>query len=231
MADQISSGYVDYQRELIRLTGDLRDLRRFCEDHKLETAEMQTREVIQRIEESSFSVAVVGEFKRGKSTFINALLGSEVLPSDVLPCSATLNRVTYGMKPAVRIRFHDGEDAIIGISDLPAYVTKLSSESEQVAARVREAVVAYPTPFCERNVDIIGLSVLSGSHLELALALFGCLDERGIRGDLKVVLGGIVPGGDVTKLLEMGISRVFTPSDYQLSEVLSGLLDLLDDNN
>ena len=45
------------------------------------------------------------------------------------------------------------------------------------------------------------------------------------------MLGGIVPGGDIAKLLEMGISRVFTPSDYQLSEVLSGLLDLLGDNN
>ena len=79
----------------------------------------------------------------------------------------------------------------------------------------------------EESVDIIGLSVLSGSHLELAKELLDCLDELGIRADLDLVVGGIVPEDDATKLLKMGVSRVFTPSDYQLSEVLSELLQIL----
>jgi ribosome biogenesis GTPase A len=61
-------------------------------------------ELVERAESEVFRIAVVGEFKRGKSTLINALLGQEVLPSDVLPCSATLNRVVYGLQPLVRLR-------------------------------------------------------------------------------------------------------------------------------
>ena len=46
-----------------------------------------------------FSAAVVGEFKKGKSSLINALLGQKVLPSDTRPTTATLNRITYGSAP------------------------------------------------------------------------------------------------------------------------------------
>src|SRR5262245_40846636 len=87
-----------------------------------------TDDVLKRVENKCFSIAVVGEFKRGKSTFINALLGGEILPADIRPCSATLNRVTYGLRPSVSIRYKsaDGEDGRveeIAIDELERYVT------------------------------------------------------------------------------------------------------------
>lgn len=98
---------------------------------------------------------------------------------------------------------------------------------EVVYAGIRSTPQELAQVALEEAVDIIGLSVLSGSHLELAGELLSCLDELGISEDLDVVLGGIVPEEDSAKLLEMGVSRVFTPSDYQLSEVLSELLEML----
>ena len=115
-----------------------------------------------RIAEHHFSIAVVGEFKRGKSTFINALLGKEILPADIAPTSATINRVTYGVQPAVQIRFRDGsEDRRIGIGQLADYVTKLTSESAAIAQTVEEAIVYYPLPLCRDNVDILDTPGLS----------------------------------------------------------------------
>jgi (2R)-ethylmalonyl-CoA mutase len=105
--------------------------------------------------------------------------------------------------------------ADIGFEVLYAGIRSTPSELAQVAL--------------EESVDIIGLSVLSGSHLELAKELMACLEGLGIADDLKVVLGGIVPSADRAKLREFGVSRVFTPSDYQLAEVLSELLALLTD--
>jgi predicted GTPase len=113
------------------------------------------------IEANHFSIAVVGEFKRGKSTFINALLGDEILPADIEPCSATLNRVTYGLKPSATVVFRaeapEQTERIehIPIERLSDYVTKLTPESETMSTLVKEAVITYPVPFCKNNVDII----------------------------------------------------------------------------
>ncbi len=127
---------------------------------KLEETAARTNEVLDRVENDFFRVAVVGEFKRGKSTLINALLGREVLPADVLPCSATLNRVTYGIQPSVTLVFKAKGDEpehteTIGIDELADYVTKLTPESEQRAADIKEAVVHYPVKYCRDKADII----------------------------------------------------------------------------
>jgi GTPase SAR1 family protein len=119
-----------------------------------------TREVLKRVETKCFTIAVVGEFKRGKSTFINALLGREILPANVLPTTATLNRITYGSPPRVSIHYkpRDGEAGRveeIAIDQLETYVTKLTPESTHNAAQIEEAVIHYPTDYCRNNVDII----------------------------------------------------------------------------
>jgi GTPase SAR1 family protein len=139
---------------------DLRTLRDHATELKLEETAARTNEVLDRVENDFFRVAVVGEFKRGKSTLINALLGREVLPADVLPCSATLNRVTYGIQPSVTLVFKAKGDEpehteTIGIDELADYVTKLTPESEQRAADIKEAVVHYPVKYCRDKADII----------------------------------------------------------------------------
>jgi ribosome biogenesis GTPase A len=99
--------FIDYKRVVLSVTSDLKRLRGFVAELELNESAGLIDEVIERVENDSFTVAVVGEFKRGKSTFINALLGVSVLPTDILPCSATLNRVSYGLTPQVILEFKD----------------------------------------------------------------------------------------------------------------------------
>ncbi|MBE9075882.1 dynamin family protein [Romeria aff. gracilis LEGE 07310] len=146
---------MDYKRVLIALVSDLKRLRNFSKKLSLDKSIELIDDVLRRLEADSFSIAVVGEFKRGKSTFINALLGQDILPSDILPCSATLNRVTYGLKPLVKVNFKDGREDEVQIDQLANYVTKLTPESESTAADVKEATVYYPVHYCQNNVDII----------------------------------------------------------------------------
>ncbi len=115
----------------------------------------QIDEQQQRITTRKFRVAVLGEFRRGKSSFINALLGREVLPADALPTTATINRVTYGDHPRVTLRFKDGREETVAIDALADYVTKLNPGAEQNASEIDEAVVEYPSMFCRNNVDLI----------------------------------------------------------------------------
>lgn len=138
----------------------LRSLRKHSDGLALPEVSTRLAEVIGRVEGDVFRIAVVGEFKRGKSTLINALLGQEILPADVLPCSATLNRVTYGLQPRVELVFRPDASGVrrkeeIAADKLAEYVTKLTPDSEKRASDIEEAIVYHPVRFCRDKADII----------------------------------------------------------------------------
>ncbi|MBP1561029.1 MAG: dynamin family protein [Oscillospiraceae bacterium] len=147
--------YSAYKQTVSELTESLSQLKEYSEELELTHTAKSINETIEKIAKEHFEVAIVGEFKRGKSTLINALLGQEVLPADVLPATATLNRVTYSETPYVMVEYKTGETERVDINQLENYVTKLSYESEKTAETVKQATVYYDTAFCKNNVDII----------------------------------------------------------------------------
>lgn len=147
--------FVGYRQLVIDLTTDLKKLEEYSKLLKLENGSALIEDVLKRVMEDSFDIAIVGEFKRGKSTLINALLGKDVLPTDILPCSATLNRITYNVSPLVKVEYKDNSVEDIPIEKLPDYVTKLTDESSEISEKVKEATVYYPINYCRNNVDII----------------------------------------------------------------------------
>ena len=76
----------------------------------------------------------------------------------------------------------------------------------------------------DEDVDVIGLSILSGSHLELVPEVVDQLRARGV--DAPVVVGGIIPEADQAKLLEAGVRAIFTPKDFAFAAILSTLAEL-----
>jgi (2R)-ethylmalonyl-CoA mutase len=79
----------------------------------------------------------------------------------------------------------------------------------------------------EEDASVVGLSVLSGSHLEIAQMVLDELAKQGARDGIPVVLGGIVPDSDVPKLRALGIRDVFTPKDFDLMTVMDRILDVI----
>ncbi len=84
---------------------------------------------------------------------------------------------------------------------------------EQIAAAARD-----------EDVDLVGLSVLSGSHRALVPETIRRLREAGV--DAPVVVGGIIPEADQAALVAAGVERVYTPKDFRLSEIVGDLADL-----
>jgi methylmalonyl-CoA mutase, C-terminal domain len=78
----------------------------------------------------------------------------------------------------------------------------------------------------QEDVDVIGLSIMSGAHLPIAEKLIGKAKEAGI-GNKMVVVGGVIPTGDIQKLKEMGVKGVF-PGGVPFSEIVEFLKDNVD---
>ncbi len=78
---------------------------------------------------------------------------------------------------------------------------------------------------CDEGVDLVGLSILSGSHLTLVPAVLEGLRARGA-GDTPLVVGGIVPAEDAAALRARGVARVYTPSDYDLMAIVGDMIDV-----
>jgi ethylmalonyl-CoA mutase len=113
-----------------------------------------------------------------------------------------------------------------------------SNGAEQVAVRARDAgfEVVYqgirltPEQIVEaavaEDVHCVGLSVLSGSHLELVPQVLDGLRAAGA-GDVPVVVGGIIPDADARVLRELGVAAVFTPKDFGLTQMLRQIVDII----
>ncbi len=108
----------------------------------------------QQIASRQYRVAVIGEFKRGKSSLINALLGAEILPTDILPLTAAVNRIVYGNEKGILIRYKDGHSQKAEIQELSAYTTKADEQAAQIAAGIQEIEVSYPSVFCQNHIEL-----------------------------------------------------------------------------
>ena len=110
-----------------------------------------------------------------------------------------------------------------------------SNGAEQVSVRARDAgfEVVYQgirlTPeqivaaAVAEDVHCVGLSILSGSHMELVPAVLDGMREQGL-GDVPVIVGGIIPAADAARLKDLGVAAVFTPKDFGLTEIMSGIV-------
>jgi (2R)-ethylmalonyl-CoA mutase len=110
-----------------------------------------------------------------------------------------------------------------------------SNGAEQVAVRARDAgfEVVYQgirltteqivAAAVAEDVHCVGLSILSGSHMELVPAVLDGLRAAGL-SDVPVVVGGIIPPTDAARLRALGVAAVFTPRDFGLTEIMAGIL-------
>jgi ethylmalonyl-CoA mutase len=112
-----------------------------------------------------------------------------------------------------------------------------SNGSEQIALRARDAgmEVIYqgirltPEEIAEsalqEDVDVVGLSILSGSHLELIPEVVRILGTSGV--DVPVVVGGIIPAADAERLRAAGVEGVYTPKDFDINKIMGEIVNLI----
>jgi ethylmalonyl-CoA mutase len=154
----------------------------------------------------------------GKAANLGAA-GLETLRAEVEAVSARLGR---------RLKFLVGKPGLDGHSN----------GAEQIAVRARDAgmEVVYEgirlTPAqivnaaLEESVHVVGLSILSGSHLPLIREVMDRMRAAGL-DDVPVVAGGIIPDADAAELMAYGVARVYTPKDFELNKIMADIVALV----
>jgi (2R)-ethylmalonyl-CoA mutase len=79
----------------------------------------------------------------------------------------------------------------------------------------------------ENEVHVVGLSILSGSHIPLVEDMMKKMRDAGL-GHIPVIVGGIIPDDDAARLRAMGVSKVYTPKDFELNAIMMDIITLAD---
>ena len=171
---------------------------------------------------------VFGEFRA--PTGVSGAVGVVEAGADLTAVREEVRRTGEELsgRPGGRLRLLVGKPGLDGHSN----------GAEQVAVRARDAgfEVIYQgirlTPeqivaaAVAEDVHCVGLSILSGSHMELVPAVLEGLEAAGM-GDVPVIVGGIIPDSDGRALVERGVAAVYTPKDFGLTEIMGGIVEVI----
>ncbi len=160
-----------------------------------------------------------GEFRA--PTGVGGVIGGR---SDALTAIATRNRARAGgppkflvAKPGLDGHSNGAEQLAVAARDsgMEVIYQGIRLSPEQIAAAARD-----------EDPDVIGISILSGSHMQLVPSVLRALADVGV--DAPVVVGGIIPEEDRVALRALGVAAVYTPKDFDLAKIMSEISDLAD---
>lgn len=110
-------------------------------------------EIREKILKDIFYLVVLGEFKRGKSTFINALLGEDLLPTAVVPLTSVITKIAYGDHPAARVYYQDGRTCAVNIDSIDQFITEKGNPGNEKA--VKHLEIFHPSELLARGTVLI----------------------------------------------------------------------------
>ena len=127
------------------------------------------REFVASMKNDFYTILVLGEFKRGKSTFINALLGQSLLPMNVLPETATINAIMYNDEPKLNVVFNDGREVTGEVTY--EYLNQFSARQENSQVNeIKYIKIGYPLELLHNRivlVDTPGVSDINEQRCEV----------------------------------------------------------------
>jgi (2R)-ethylmalonyl-CoA mutase len=191
----------------------------------------------------SIAAAKVGVTTGEWAAALRSTLGEYRAPTGVASATLSQNRSSEkGALEVARLRSKLGSlekklgrrpRLLVGKPGLDGH----SNGAEQIALKARdvgfeviyEGIRVTPEQIVasalEEGAHVIGLSILSGSHMELVPEVLALLKKAGI-SNVPVIVGGIIPESDAKRLVEQGVARVYTPKDFELNTIMNDLADL-----
>jgi GTP-binding protein EngB required for normal cell division len=186
----------------LQRTASLSELARLAEELESGDVARDARDLAVRLAEGRFFLATVGQFKRGKSTLLNALFGESLLPTGVAPVTSTITIIRYGLTASARVTFKDGRSVDADLKALPAFVTENGNPQNSKGVSVVE--IFYPAPLLAEGlclVDTPGLGSVNEANSEETRAFVPHIDAA------LIVLGVDPPIGADELALAQDVAR------------------------
>lgn len=143
-----------YTRTKQAIAQEVRSLRRFFTDRKNDKVASECQELMVKLAEDRFTLAVLGLFKRGKSSLMNAIIGRDLLPTGILPLTSAITVLRFGPKEQLVI---DREGIFFteetSVSRLAEYVTEQGNPGNR--KKVKTARVEVPLPFLRQGLEFV----------------------------------------------------------------------------
>jgi hypothetical protein len=140
-----------------------------------------------RLHDDRLRVAVLGEFKRGKSTLINALLGGDVLPAGSLPLTSVTTAIQFGSTPEATIELAEEERRHVTLAELSGFVTQPENPDNRLG--VRSATLSHPSPLLSEGIVLLDTPGVGSIHTENTLATKRMLPDV----DVAIFVTGVDP--------------------------------------
>lgn len=185
-------------------------------------------DLVVKLAEDRFNMAVVGQFKRGKSSLMNAVIGRELLPTGVLPLTSAITAVCYGPREGVWLRRRDSRfEQEIGTEELTDWVTERGNPGNEKG--LVEARVEVPHPFLRRGLYFVDTPGVGSASLENTETAFQFLSEA----DAVIFVTGVDSplGGEEERFLRhireqvsrliIVVNKVDTVGEEERQEVLA----------
>jgi ribosome biogenesis GTPase A len=182
-----TSGLASYERSRERLTALLQQLENLARGRQDDSAARILSDSIARLQTERFVVAVLGEFKRGKSTLLNALVGAEVLPVGVVPVTSVPCLVEYSEDESLAVEYLDGRMAHLQVDELDEMVSERGNPGN--ARSIRQVTLTSPAPMLRHGLVLVDTPGVGSIHRHSTEAAYAYLPHA----DAAVVLLGLDP--------------------------------------
>ncbi|OQX65164.1 MAG: hypothetical protein B5M55_04620 [Desulfococcus sp. 4484_242] len=142
-----------YKKLRTQLIGNIEQLEKISFGRSNTKIADNFREIRDKLIENRFHLVVLGQFKRGKSTFINSIIGDRILPTSVVPLTSIVTMLKYGEVEKIEVIFEEGGRQVISRDNLPDYVTERGNPKNM--KKVKHVEIAFPSAFLKDGVFVI----------------------------------------------------------------------------
>ncbi|MEC0304681.1 dynamin family protein, partial [Terribacillus saccharophilus] len=188
------------------------------------------KEINRQLEKDTFKIVVVGEFSRGKSTFINALAGEKMLPSSVKPTTTLLNIISHSPSEFLKLHFKSGKESFIGESEFRSLVAPAEPRPGDKEAekryeqqlneldKIKYVEIGRPLSFCEAGVEIIdtpGTNDLDPARAEITNTIIPQADAAILLLSARKILSKSEESFLRDRILASDIQKVFVVINFK----------------
>lgn len=128
-------------------------LARCIDKGQLANYEEELEKLSWRIDADEVIIAVLGQFKRGKSTLINYLIGDDILPTGVLPITSIVTKLRYGSVKRAILVLENGDKKDVLLSELISYISE--QHNPENVKGVKEVLIYYPSDFLKQGITLV----------------------------------------------------------------------------